>query len=271
MRVTCILAGDEGPALAALRAQTHGDVEILALPGPVGAAWNAGLARATGQAVMLLTGRDILMPWAVAAMAARGADLVLARRLPAAMDELRTDPADPDFGWHMARAAALPEGATVRMASLPLLRRAGLRFLHGNGHPQMLRDALDLAHARSLAVIGSACAMAPEAPEPAPSDPFAPLDAPACAALTLAALGRILRPTDARLRPALVGAVMARLRAVRSRVAHPLRAEYDAACAAVAADAPAVLADIPRGEVLGPVSDRAALDWFLALRRGQAA
>jgi hypothetical protein len=284
MRVTCILAGGEGAALAALRAQTHGDVEVLALSGPVGAAWNAGLAQATGQAVMLLTARDILMPWAVAAMAAPGADLVLARRLPApgpqrpdpAFDALagltgRTDPRDPDFGWHGARAAVLAPGSALRLVSMDLVRRAGLRFLQANRHPGLMLEALALAHARSLAVVASACATGCADPAPVEADPFAPFDAPACAAVTLAALGRVLRASDARLRPALVGAVMARLRAVRQGVAVPLRRDYDALCAAVCADAPAVLADIPRGEALGPVADRAALDWFLALRQGRAA
>ncbi|GIX12318.1 MAG: hypothetical protein KatS3mg118_0277 [Paracoccaceae bacterium] len=306
MRISCILAaGSGGPraeaVLAALEAQTHPDREVIVVAkrgagiagaqeiagGGVGAAWARGLAMAGGEAALFLTPEDLPMPWALSAMArpaAAGAELVLARRLPApgptrpdaGFDALVAGlgaarlvlPGDPDFGWHMARAAVVAEGAALRLVSMALIRRASIPFLHGNRHAGRILAALAVAHARGLGVVASACATGHADPPPADPDPFAAFDAPAAAAVLLEALGRVLRPSDARLRPALVGAVIGWLRDSRRQVAHPLRAAHDAACAAVCADAPAVLADLPEGEALGPVADRAALAWFAARRQG---
>lgn len=317
MRVSCIVAAEgeaAGRTIRALLAQTHEDLEILVaetgpeataatlrdlpddprllqIPGrPAGtaAAWNAALARATGEAVTLTPAGWLRPPWAVAALvaalergraeAAIGPGLVTlpdGRLAPTRDDALLRLVLDwmpaaegaiahgqPLFAEHAAFVALAGPAAAAWLLSRDLVRRLRLALPDGRDHAALLLHLLVAARAARIAPVAVPCYTATPRPDGAAPDP---LDAAAAVRTTLALLDGEPRMRGIRFRSAAVSACFRLLAEARAALGPARRPDLDLLARFVAAEAAARLGPLLAPDELPRCTDPAALAWFRAL------
>jgi hypothetical protein len=257
-------------------------VRVLAL-GPDGraGALNAGLAAATGSQITLLDPGDVRPPWGIAALLAAsreaGADIAIGRslRLPgarppvpqpgaAAFDELAAwppetgvlEPGTPHFARRLGLLAAAASDPGAMIIAAAFLRATPLVFANGLTAPDRLFLLLALARAERIAPCFAHCHTRVAGPQPAAAaDPF---DALGGLRLGLELLAREPRIRAGEFRSGALASLLEPLHALAQRVPWTLRRDWQGLAAALAREAPPLVAETE--------GDTPALRWFRHLR-----